>query len=411
VWYLAAGVTEYYEEWAKQQPGPVTERDFVDRINAALVIVKFPDDGKGRFCNNLTGKGRSINKGLVPRPFQHPRLTGFLVAARRGDWFRRKDLAKAFYQMRLSAAGRSRKQTGFVCPLYKQLARYTAPVFGLCTTPEYLFVLVSAVTAITVRILAGLVESLEASGQGELAAELERAAASLDPYADDFIWVGTPVAGAIVDLVLTLEGEALGLRWDPEKDVAGPGVTVLGARIDSRDLTIGIDADKARAYRVHLEEVLQGMVVGKRMPRATLETLAGRLGFCTVLSRWCTSFMTTVWRALWPAGHTGEPPEWVDVSQELVDYLRGFRLAALADPESPSLGCGGLSGRACPGAQRHRIGRQRQMGDRRDCGVGAVPAPMDDGGDRAPHHAHGADRGGGDGDRRGAPLSRRASAG
>ena len=179
--------------------------------------------------------------------------------------------------------------------------------------------------------------TLEATGHSELAAELVRCADSIDPYADDFIWVGGPVAGAILDLILTLEGKKLGVRWDPAKDVAGKKVTVLGAEMCSDTLTMGISAKKAAAYREHLDDVLAGLEVGDTLPRRALEQLAGRLGFCTILSRWCTSFMAVIWRSLWPPGHTGEPPQSIVVGHDLLEDLTKFWKPVLADPGAPWL--------------------------------------------------------------------------
>uniref|UniRef100_A0A7S0XCH3 PHD-type domain-containing protein n=1 Tax=Mantoniella antarctica TaxID=81844 RepID=A0A7S0XCH3_9CHLO len=337
VWYKESGAIEYYEDWAPRQPGPVTEKDFVDRLKATLVVVKDPDDGKGRFCNNLTGKGLGINDGLIQRPFNLPKVSQFLVAAKRGDWFRRKDLTKAFYHFRLKEGGAGRKQTGFICPLFKKLARFTVPAFGLKPAQEYLFIIASAVTAIAAHVARRVAEELECAGEMGAAEEVMRAAESLDAYCDDFCSVAQAVAGAVLDLILTLEGEKLGIRWDPAKDVAGPKVTILGADMDSDALTMGIGAVKAAAYRDHLQIVLRQAKVGGTLARSTLEQLAGKLGFCTMLSRWCTSFMAVIWASLWPPGCGGAPPQSVIISQTLLDDLADFWQPVLADPGAPWL--------------------------------------------------------------------------
>jgi len=333
-WYRRSGVTEYFSDWAAKQPGPVTEKDFVDRINGALVVVRSPDDGKGRFCNNLTGNGYGINGGLIQRPFKLPKVAQFLLAAKRGDWWRRKDMKKAFYQMRLKQEGKSRQQTGFICPVFKQLARFTVTVFGMGTGPEYLLVLATVLTAIAAHVAREVAEELERAGNLEIAKQLVRAADSLDAFADDFISAAEAMAGAILDLILTLEGEKLGVKWDPGKDIAGPKVNVLGADMDSETLTMGISATKASAYRGHLNAVIEQAKVGGALPRRVLEQLAGKLGFCTILSRWCTSFMANIWATLWPQGGGCAPPLTITVTKELLDDLVQFWLPVLAKPGS-----------------------------------------------------------------------------
>ena len=96
----------------------------------------------------------------------------------------------------------------------------------------------------------------------------------------------------------------------------------------------GKGESKAAVYRDHLDSFLDGLVEGAVVQRKTLETLAGRLGFCTQLSRWCCVFMTSIWRALWPPGTTGEPPSRVTVTRELLDDLRGFWQVVLRNPEA-----------------------------------------------------------------------------
>mmetsp|Transcript_14931 Transcript_14931/g.36713 ORF Transcript_14931/g.36713 Transcript_14931/m.36713 type:complete len:312 (-) Transcript_14931:173-1108(-) len=190
----------------------------------------------------------------------------------------------------------------------------TAPAGAHGPSMDERFALAAADGVGAAHVAQEVAEELERAGNLEIAKQLVRAADSLDAFADDFCSAAEAMAGAILDLLLTLEEEKLGVKWDPGKDIAGPKVNVLGADMDSETLTMAISATKASAYRGHLNAVIEQVKVGGALPRRVLEQLAGKLGFCTILSRWCTSFMANIRRgginairdAARAAGVTGE---------------------------------------------------------------------------------------------------------
>ena len=161
------------------------------RIQGALVAIRFPDDGKGRLCLSFSKSG--LTKAIINRAYRSPRVSQFLRVAQHGDWFLRKDMSKAFYHVRLNE--RSRRLTGFRCPLTGRLGRFTAPVFVLRHAPESLYIWATVARhAYQQLALEAATWLRKETGTGELADELERAAASLDAYVDDYVAVGSPRA-------------------------------------------------------------------------------------------------------------------------------------------------------------------------------------------------------------------------
>ena len=365
-WYEKAKV----HEWC---PDGVSKFDFVARVQAALVAVRYPDDGKGRLCLSFSKSG--LTKAIMARSFKQPTVSQFLRGARKGDWFMRKDIAKAFYNMKLEPE--ARKLTGFVCPRTGRLGRYTAPVFGLRNAPEILYVMATTLR-LAVQVLAGEAAAMlrggaasargdgegravvkggtregslqggaeetqagvDCAGRGrgeERADELERAAGSLDPYADDFVGCGAPWAIMAVDLIITLESEKLGLMFDHGKDVAGPEIVVLGAKLSSISLSLTIADKKRKAYLEFIKDFL-GEHEGKATcKRKWLERLRGRLGFCAQLSRWASIFLPEIDAALYPPGWKGQPPQTCVLGEALITDLKDFWLQFLGTENAPWL--------------------------------------------------------------------------
>ena len=136
-WYETAGAIEFC-------PAGMNPALFAHVVNGVLIVTRYPDDGKGRMCLSFSASG--VTKAIVARSFRQPKVTQFLRAARRGDWFLRMDITKAFYNMKLTPEGR--RFTAFVCPFTGRLGRFTVPVFGLRHAPEALYVVAGAAKGI-----------------------------------------------------------------------------------------------------------------------------------------------------------------------------------------------------------------------------------------------------------------------
>ena len=140
-----------------------------------------------------------------------------------------------------------------------------------------------------------------------------------------------------IDLVITLEADALGMRFDHAKDVAGPEVVVLGAKLSSVTLTLTIADKKRRAYHTFVSEFLEEHKDEATCTRKWLERLRGRLGFCAQLSRWASVFLPELDAAMYPPGWKGTPPQTCQISEALRADLNEFWLVFLGTKEAPWL--------------------------------------------------------------------------
>ena len=313
-WYEHTGAVEFL-------PAGADPAEFVHVVNGVLIVMRYPDDGKGRMCLSFSASG--VTSSIAARSFRQPVVTQFLRQARRGDWFMRTDIAKAFYNLRL----RDRRMTGFVCPFTGRLGRFAVPVFGLRHAPECLFVIANTAAGAMRDRAADAAAFLRArgdEGDAEAAAELMRAADSLDPYADDFCAVGTPLGVSMLNLVMYEEAERLGLAFDPAKDVAGPEVVVLGALLSSERLDMQLAPKKRKAYAEHMAEFMEKYAEARACPREALERLRGRLGFVSLLSRWARVFIRSLDEALYPPGWKGDPPRVCRWGEEMAHDLELF---------------------------------------------------------------------------------------
>ena len=292
-WYREAIAVEYC-------PADVPPEDFVDIVAAGLVALRYPDDGKGRFCLSLTKAG--VTEAIIARAFSLPTAQRFLCVLMATDWLLRVDMGKAFYNTKLQEM--ARRLVGFIDPLNGQLARFTVPVFGLRMAPEVLYVITTTVRNIGRELATDAATYLRARGHTWQADELDRAAEILDPYADDFICNGHRLALAMLHLILYAEAENTGVAFDPEKDVVGSEVVILGALISAPGLHMRIAPRKRRAYSAFLTEFIDNYdtEAGGSCPRREMERLRGRLGFCAALSRWARVFLAPLDEALFPQG-------------------------------------------------------------------------------------------------------------
>ena len=275
--YQEAGIWEYWD-------GKTELFDFAAFLNQMLVVVRFPDDGKGRLCINLTKSG--VTEACVCRPFRLSSPKDHLRRTRSHYILARTDMAKAFFHHLVHA--RSRRFLAFRCPLTGRIARFVAPPFGLAASPEFLYILAQALVALARLLLADICDELMRSGQvaEEVIRELRAAIDTLDPFADDFVYQGAPIAFAVMNWFLHTVGTILGFRFDPPKDVFGRAITILGAGLSARNLTMRIGPVKAKAYLQGMLEARQRWQKTNTASVADLHTWRGRIGFLAQLSRW-----------------------------------------------------------------------------------------------------------------------------
>jgi len=89
------------------------------------------------------------------------------------------------------------------------------PTFGLRHVPVVLHVVATAGKLAARWLALDAAKFLALRGAVIIADELRRAAETLDPYADDFIGNGSPLAAMMMALNLGAEGERMGVAFDP----------------------------------------------------------------------------------------------------------------------------------------------------------------------------------------------------
>ena len=272
--------------------------DFAATVHGLLAVVRTPDDGKARICVN---QAPQTNPVMATEPTSLPSPKTHAARLRRGDVQVREDLRKAFLHGRLTPG--SRRYTAFIHPQWG-LARLTSPNFGARGSPAITWVIGNAAAVVVAHVLGRIAV---ACGDAGLAAELDRTADTIDPYVDDFLAAGVPVAAAAAQALLHALGYDLGLIFDPAKTVVGRRIVALGAVVDSDTETLAISparaqvyADFSRAFRARYP------IDGPPPPPRLVWRLYGRLRFAASLSRWGLAHMATVAelhrnRAVWPA--------------------------------------------------------------------------------------------------------------
>jgi hypothetical protein len=318
-------------------------------LNPLLVAVRTPDDGKGRVC-----LASMLNDWFVVPPFRMPRAGQFLGASRPGFWFLRKDLSKAFYCWRLSPE--AQRSACFVHPLRPgEVWTYTAPAFGLSPAPAALAILTRATMALFRAAMAEIATQLEAAADAAafgsetaaadraLAAALREASVSavgrrhddepVDVYADDYCATAEPLALAVIDFLMEMEGREAGLPFAPDKDVYGPSIIVLGAQLCAREGRMWLPARRAQAYAVVLDAVLVEYGGQARVPWRVVASIRGKLGFAVSVSRWLRWALESVDRALYmnnaSAEWDGTCPAFADTDGQFWEDLRDFWLPLL----------------------------------------------------------------------------------
>ena len=95
---------EYYDksgihEWHDDYPH-LSEQEFALVVNQGLVVTRFPDDGKGRFCLNFTGSG--LTELIIVRPFSLSSPAQILEHTKESYLIARSDMSKARQELRTS---------------------------------------------------------------------------------------------------------------------------------------------------------------------------------------------------------------------------------------------------------------------------------------------------------------------
>ena len=148
------------------------------------------------------------------------------------------------------------------------------------------------------------------------------------------------LALCLIDGILTLEGEKLGIVWEPEKDLAGRRIVSLGAMIMAPELKMKVQHHKAVSYATFIQQNFldhKTTISKSGAGRKILQKLRGRLGYVAQMSRWANLFLTDIDRVLYPGG--GLMPEQCRVPDVFWEVLEQFWMPFLQDCESHWLEC------------------------------------------------------------------------
>lgn len=294
--YAVARIIEFYDEWLPQQPAGTTLVDFAAVVNASLIVVRFPDDGAGRWCISATASG--VNGGLAIRTYPMTNAPRVFSRLKPHHINLRKDVSKAFLVTRLKPA--SRRLMAFRLASGR-IARFTAPMFGGAPAPLCFAVVGNGASSIYEAIMDSIADyMLSAQHTPELALEVRSVGRRNEPFVDDFTASGEPRAVALMDLVMQMEGAALGLPYKPTKDIAGPVAVTLGALMDAPRQRMRPSDSKLDAYLAQWRWLEQHWSddCAPAPSRHELEVIVGRMGFCAYLARWARLFVAPFMRAL-----------------------------------------------------------------------------------------------------------------
>ena len=353
-WYDKSGI----HEWL---PEGVPIEDFIDRVNPFLIVVRSPDDGKGRLCINCTKGG--FNDSIITRPYRQTSAAERLRRVKPTFFQIRKDLCKAFFHLQMSE--KSRRTTGFRCPKTGRIGRYTGPPFGKSDSPEHLYVVMQTAVIIFQHITSKLAEYVQWTGSDNLkhtghtpeevkalsavlsgidldafTFELSEAGDALEVYVDDFCGCGAILALALLDGIMTLEGDLLGIVWEPEKDLAGRRIVSLGAVIIAPELKMCVQPRKAVSYASFIQQQFmdnKDHITKHGAERNALQKLRGRLGYVAQMSRWANLFLEEVDRAMYPGD--GSEPLFCVTSDRFWETLTRFWLPFLQEGSGRWLEC------------------------------------------------------------------------
>ena len=361
-WYKdrITGELQFYEESGIHEflPEGMDVKEFVARLNPCLVVCRTPDDGKGRLCVNMSAGG--YNDACVSRPYQQtsPKKRLALVES---DFFQfREDLRKAYMQVILDVE--SRRATGFIHPISGRVTRHTGLAFGRASSPADLYIIVHTACGIFRQCVDIIIDVITEAGgfnalglcntsgaapgissqcsqawrgtdAGVFIADFMRAARSLDPYVDDFCACGRVLALALLDGILILEGDKLGMQFDPSKAIAARRLVSLGALIQAPECVMRIQVKKARSYAAYIEQEILPLESKRFIKRKLLERLRGKLGFVASLTRWASAFLIDIDEALYPlCRKAGPAAPHCPVGVSFWESLKLFWMPFLAAP-------------------------------------------------------------------------------
>lgn len=215
----------------------------------------------------------------IERIMQHVKPTSVLG---------KRDLLNGFFHIIL--APDARRHMAFRHPVTGRLARWVVLPQGTKQSPSIFCAVSEAGAAIFNRIL-----------------REQNIKAITIVYVDDYIIIGDTHEDMVrAFAVMDVEGERLGLVFNPDKDIgrdqALTNIEALGLVIDAPSQELRLPEDKRMRYTQELQAFMHTRTVGSTVPRKAVESLVGKLLYTSRVCRWGYLFVQELLDALYPLG-------------------------------------------------------------------------------------------------------------
>lgn len=228
-----------------------------------------------------------VNDAMVELPCTLPSVEQIFKLVKPTSVLGKRDLLNGFFHVTLSPE--ARRHMGFTHPVSGQLYRWVVLPQGTKQSPAIFCAVSEAAARIFNRIF-------KEQGINAIAVV----------YVDDFIIVADDHSHLVAAFAVTdSEGSALGLQWNPKKDVGRDAPTTqieaLGLIIDAPNQQLRLPSDKRARYLQEIEEFTSKYKGLASAPAKELESLAGKLMFACRVCRWGYLFTQEILDQLYPA--------------------------------------------------------------------------------------------------------------